>query len=639
MTVKPRIESLLSARLFQSPQVAGDRIYFVSNLAGWLSLYAMDYGGSVPEPLLPPDVALQNPHHVPNLYRVFPDLGRILVMLDHDGDENYQPVFIPIQGGYPEPALPSLPANYRWHLMRTDEEELIAYLVGESRDEAIVKTYRARLDTGEVELLFTSTWGGYPAGHDDSHTRVAIAEGYSSGDVVLYLVEPGGDQPRLLLGQPLADRAPGETAPLTGLGAALFAPSDNGLLILSSLHDDSYAPGYLDLAKPHEVEPVEVAGLAHSGLGEMEDLEHLTGNRYSLQYNIDGSTWLYEATFDEPARRLEVSAVICGLAPLAHGVLDKAYYDDQGDRWILSHSTATGPTQIYTVEGPQRGTIRRHTRERVLGLDEAWLAPGEDASFTSFDGTRVSARLYRPAPALGFSGPRPLVYYVHGGPQAQERPDFAWFSMPLIQYLTLNGFAVFVPNVRGSSGYGLSYMKQVDRDWGGKDRLDHVHALSVLGSDPGIDTSRAGVIGRSYGGFMTLTLAGRHPELWSAAVDMFGPYDLYTFMDRLPETWKPYFAHTVGEPGKDDAFLVERSPKTHIDDILCPLLVIQGANDPRVIEQESADLVSQLRDSGKVVEYLMFPDEGHDVLKYANRVRCYTAITEFFRRQLRPDEA
>ena len=121
-----------------------------------------------------------------------------------------------------------------------------------------------------------------------------------------------------------------------------------------------------------------------------------------------------------------------------------------------------------------------HTCERILGIPEQWLSPGEDASFTSFDGTRVSARLYLPARELGFHGPRPLVYYVHGGPQGQERPDFAWFSMPLIQFLTLNGFAVFVPNVRGSTGYGLSYTKQVDRDWGGQDRLDHVHAMTEV---------------------------------------------------------------------------------------------------------------------------------------------------------------
>ena len=226
---------------------------------------------------------------------------------------------------------------------------------------------------------------------------------------------------------------------------------------------------------------------------------------------------------------------------------------------------------------------------------------------------------------------------MHGGPQGQERPNFAWFSMPLIQILTLEGFAVFVPNARGSTGYGLDYTKRVDRDWGGLDRLDHVHAMTeVLPQDDGVDVSRAGVVGRSYGGYMTLTLAGRHPDLWRGAVDMFGPYDLMTFMQRIPETWKPYFALALGDPENDEdhAFLVERSPKTHIENISCPLLVIQGKNDPRVVEQESRDVVEQLRGGGKVVDYLVFEDEGHDVLKLQNRVRCYDSIVGFFSEHL-----
>jgi len=209
--------------------------------------------------------------------------------------------------------------------------------------------------------------------------------------------------------------------------------------------------------------------------------------------------------------------------------------------------------------------------------------------------------------------------------------------MPLIQFLILNGFAVFVPNVRGSTGYGMSFMKQVDRDWGGKDRLDHVHAMTqVLPKDDRIDVSRTAVVGRSYGGYMTLTLVGRHPELWRAGCDMFGPYDLVTFMDRIPETWKPYFAIAVGDPVKDKDFLLERSPRTHIENLECPLLVIQGKNDPRVVEQESRDLVEHLRKLGKDLGYLMFPDEGHDVLTFENRVKCYTEITEFFRKHLKP---
>jgi dipeptidyl aminopeptidase/acylaminoacyl peptidase len=158
--------------------------------------------------------------------------------------------------------------------------------------------------------------------------------------------------------------------------------------------------------------------------------------------------------------------------------------------------------------------------------------------------------------------------------------------------------------------------------------------MQILKLDSRIDTTRAGVVGRSYGGYMSLTMASRHPELWSAAVDMFGPYDLLTFGDRLPETWKPYFQISLGDPMKDHDFLVERSPRTYIDQLNCPLLVIQGKNDPRVIEQESHDLVEHLRGSGKEVEYLMFENEGHDVLKLENRITCYNSITEFFRKHL-----
>ena len=268
------------------------------------------------------------------------------------------------------------------------------------------------------------------------------------------------------------------------------------------------------------------------------------------------------------------------------------------------------------------------------------LSKGEDASFLSHDGLRVSARLYLPSSELGFKGPRPVVYYIHGGPQGQERPDFAWFSMPLIQYLTLRGFAVFVPNVRGSTGYGLSYTKHVDRDWGGQDRLDHVHAMTqVLPKDKRLDVKRSAVVGRSYGGYMTLMQAGMHPDLWAASCDMFGPYDLLTFSERIPATWKPYFKIALGDPEKADerAFLVDRSPKTHLENMSAPMLVIQGRNDPRVVAAESEDLVRELKSKGKDMELLIFEDEGHDVLKYENRVACYNAIADFFAKHLNPN--
>jgi dipeptidyl aminopeptidase/acylaminoacyl peptidase len=145
-------------------------------------------------------------------------------------------------------------------------------------------------------------------------------------------------------------------------------------------------------------------------------------------------------------------------------------------------------------------------------------------------------------------------------------------------------------------------------------------------------------VGRSYGGYMTLMQAGRHPELWSAACDMFGPYDLLTFFERQPETWKPYLRIGLGDPATADgrAFLIDRSPKRYLANLACPMLVIQGRNDPRVVAKESEDLVDDLKRQGKDIQLLIFEDEGHDVLKYANRLTCYNAIVDFFARYLNP---
>jgi dipeptidyl aminopeptidase/acylaminoacyl peptidase len=445
-----------------------------------------------------------------------------------------------------------------------------------------------------------------------------------------------GKGSRVLMGKPMSERAEGEQIPLYGFSQANFLPGDTSAVFLTSAFTDTYSPARLDVNAPDGLQPIEVKGLRHSGVGEMTGLIALEGPRFVLDYNIDGVSWLYEADYDPSQKAFIVNHVLVGEGTLSNGMLESFHYDKAGDRYVLSFSSATSPTQIYTIEDKDRSKVIRHTNEKVLGIPSHLLSSGEDASFTSFDGTRISARLYLPAKELGFSGARPLVYYVHGGPQGQERPDFAWFSMPLIQYLTVNGFAVFVPNVRGSTGYGQSYTKQVDRDWGGQDRLDHVEALKVLEKDQRVDVHRAGVVGRSYGGYMTLTLAARHPELWQGAVDMFGPFDLITFMERIPETWKPYFRMALGDPVADAEFLKDRSPKTHIDQITCPLLVIQGKNDPRVVERESHDLVEHLRSTGKQVDYLMFESEGHDVLKYENRVRCYNEITEFFTKTLKP---
>jgi len=637
--MKYRIEALLSARLFMRPELAGDRIFFLSNLSGHNSLYVMDYGGSVPEPLLPPNIVLQNPHLIGGRsFSVFKDLGKVLVMIDRDGDENYLPMQIPIGGGFPEPTFNNFFENTRCHLLDADAEKKLCVILAESREEGMERTYLCRIDTGEVELIFESPYGGFLAAVNEDYNHLVLVEGYMVGDNVAYQWKPD-QEIKAIYGKPLSEREEGEEVPLNAFGGGFFTEDENSLVFSNAIFKDTYGLGHLELENPDEAIEVAIEGLAHSGVGEFHGIETLKNKRFLLHFNIDGVSWVYESEYDPHKKVMRVVHTLVGQAELAEGVLEAISYDQETDRFVLAFSTATSPTQIYTIEGEKRDRLIRHTNESILGIPQGLLSKGEDYSYTTFDGLRVSSRLYMPSPELGFSGKRPVVYYVHGGPQGQERPDFSWFSMPLIQFLTLQGFAVFVPNVRGSTGYGLSYTKYVDHDWGGDDRLDHVHAMrEILSKDARLDITRSGVVGRSYGGYMTLTLAGGHPDLWAAAVDMFGPYDLLTFLERIPPTWKPYFYVALGNPEipEEQAFLKDRSPKTRIDNIEFPMLVIQGRNDPRVVAEESEDLVKHLQDIGKDVRLLLFENEGHGVEKYDNKVICYNAITDFFTETLQP---
>jgi hypothetical protein len=181
-----RVESLLSARLFLQPQLNGERIYFISNLSGKLSLYAMDYGGSVPEPLLPPDIALQNPHLLDGKsFQVFSKLARILVMIDRDGDENYQPMMIPLEGGFPEPAFPDHFADERVFFTGADPESNMVYFIAASHTTSTYKVLQGDLSSGVLVVIDEGTYPSGAYSHNHDHTRVLVGEHYTQGDRTL----------------------------------------------------------------------------------------------------------------------------------------------------------------------------------------------------------------------------------------------------------------------------------------------------------------------------------------------------------------------------------------------------------------------------------------------------------------------
>ena len=238
--------------------------------------------------------------------------------------------------------------------------------------------------------------------------------------------------------------------------------------------------------------------------------------------------------------------------------------------------------------------------------------------------------VYRPKGAVGRT---PAVLYPHGGPEGQSRPSFT-SSSAYLQALIDRGFTLVVPNIHGSTGYGLAWQKAIHRDWGGIDARDLRAVADWMAADPRIDPKRLAVYGGSYGGFATLLCVTTMPERWKCAVDVFGVANLVTMIEHAQPNWRRFLKLWIGDLETDRAKLVERSPITHLDKVRCPMLVVQGTNDPRVPKEESDQVVERLRARGIPVEYMVFEDEGHGFTKRANSDRAHARVVDFLTQQL-----
>lgn len=409
-------------------------------------------------------------------------------------------------------------------------------------------------------------------------------------------------------------------------------------------HDDEFffAPGpwlpdssgfYAVCDRGREFKGVAIYSLAHDALRWVLtpdwDIEHVDlsadGRRIVWVQNESGRSQLYLRDDDGVALR------VVGL-PL--GVIEQIRLTADGRALALRINSATAPAEIYVVTlGPigaeETPRVRRLTYGMLGGLAPEALVEPELVSFTTFDGREIPAWLYRPR-GVSAHHQAPAILSIHGGPEAQERVEYSAFY----QYLLARGIGVLAPNIRGSTGYGVAYQKLIHRDWGGAELRDIEAAAHYLGALPWVSEQRIGVYGGSFGGFATLSAVTRLPDYWAAAVDIVGPSNLITFVRSVPPTWRRMMADWVGDPETDAELLRERSPITHVENVRAPLLILQGANDPRVVKAESDQMVERLRHMGRDVEYVIFEDEGHGFAKRANQLRGYWLAAEFFEKHL-----
>lgn len=314
---------------------------------------------------------------------------------------------------------------------------------------------------------------------------------------------------------------------------------------------------------------------------------------------------------------------------LHHGDYQVVSRDNADNTWIVAFISDNGPVSYYVYD--RRNSAAEFLFVNNPELEKYTLAEMEPISFQSRDGLTVHGYIVFPPGEEHHN--LPLVLNVHGGPWVRD----TWGLDPEAQWLANRGYICLEVNYRGSTGYGKDFVNAGDKEWGGKMHNDLIDAVNYAVAQGWADPKRLAIYGGSYGGYAALVGATFTPDVFACAVDIVGPSNLITFINSIPQYWIPQLAmlhKRVGNPETETDFLKSRSPITKVDQIKIPMLIAQGANDPRVNQAESEQIVGAMKQKGIDYEYMLFPDEGHGFARPTNRLKFYVAAEKFLAKHL-----
>ncbi|MCI0331367.1 MAG: S9 family peptidase [candidate division Zixibacteria bacterium] len=311
------------------------------------------------------------------------------------------------------------------------------------------------------------------------------------------------------------------------------------------------------------------------------------------------------------------------LPKMPKGVVGGISFTKTGDKLAFTFTSSSRNNNVWLFDQAAK-TVEPLTFAPMGGIDRSTMTEPVLVKYKSHDGMEIPAFFYLP-PGAKKDGSLPAVLEVHGGPESQERP---WFDK-IFQYFLSRGYAILAPNVRGSAGYGKAYMAMDNIQKRPEALKDLVWAVEYLKSSGYVDPKKIAVVGGSYGGYSTLAMLTMYPDLWAGGVSIVGIANFETFLKNTGAWRRKLRESEYGYLDKDLDFLKEISPVYKADKITAPLMVIQGANDPRVPQTEADQIVEKLKAKGGAVEYLLFPDEGHGLAKIPNQIKAYEAMANF----------
>ena len=575
------------------------RVLFHSNQSGIFNAYTLPITGGTPQPLT--QSVLDTTYSV----SFFPNDDRILFSRDKGGDENSHLYVRELNGAEKDltPGDKVKASFFAWH-----PDGITFYVSSNERDPKFFDLYRFDAKTYARSMIYKNDQAYALAAISRDEKWIALNKTNTSLDSDIYLFDVAKNETKHL-------------TPHTGaitFNAATFDPASARLFFLSNEGSEFTGLRTYDLAsgniKAHEKADWDVVYTYFSQDGRFR----VTG------VNQDGSTAIriVEGAAEKPV----------ALPKLPGGEIRGVSFSRSGNRMAFYVNGDRSPSNLFIYDFISK-KVSQLTQSLSKEINSADLVEAQVVRFKSFDGMVIPSIYYKPHEASA-NHKVPAVVYVHGGPGGQTTRGYN----AQIQYLVNHGYAVLGINNRGSTGYGKTFFAADDRKHGREPLWDCVEAKTFLASLGYIDPERIGIMGGSYGGYMTLAALAFRPEAFKVGVDIFGVSNWLRTLESIPPYWESFrksLYKEIGDPVKDKDMLIAASPLFHAKEIRRPLFVVQGANDPRVIKPESDEIVEAVKKNGVPVEYVVFPDEGHGFSKKKNQMEANQKILEFLDKYLK----
>ncbi|MFO7844413.1 MAG: prolyl oligopeptidase family serine peptidase [Bacteroidales bacterium] len=576
------------------------KIFYSSNESGIYNVYEIGIEGGTPKQLTDRDESTF-------IVSCFPNDERLIITSDQGGNEIYH-LYLRETDGTIKDITPWEKARASFAGWSRDRQSF--FIQTNKRDPRFMDLYEMDIETMEPQLIFENTEGYNIGAISDDKNLIALSKTVTNHYNKMYLY----------------NREKDELTKLKDIEETLNNPVefslDGDYLYYLTNEDDEFTYAVKMNLETQETETV------YQSDWDVMYAYHSYNEKYRvIGINQDAQTVI--KVFDMSTGE-EVNF------PEFKGQNISSVNISQSEQLMSFYVTSSrNPRNLYVYQF-ESGDYTQLTNTLNPEINSEYLVDAEVVRYESFDGLEIPSILYKPHQASG-NNKVPALVWVHGGPGGQSRVGYS----AAIQYLVNHGYAIIAVNNRGSSGYGKTFYALDDRKHGDHDLKDCIYAKDYLAETGWVDTNKIGIIGGSYGGYMVAAALTFAPEEFDVGVNIFGVTNWLRTLQSIPSWWEAQreaLYKELGDPAVDSAYLYKISPLFHAENIQRPLMVLQGANDPRVLKVESDEIVEAVKGNDVPVEYVVFDDEGHGFRKKENEIEAYGKILEFLDRYLKEEE-